>query len=395
MGSSERDKSVLINPIVAREANDGHRAATPLELFYDLIYVVAIASLAVELHHAISGWHHVGYSIFMYFWVFWAIWWPWNTYTWFASGFDTDDVQFRLASFAQMVGVILIAVGVKPAFEKEDFLVMMIGYVIMRIPYVLLWIKVARDDPQTRPVAMRYAIGVFLLQTGWCFAVLFFQNWYVFGVLLLFEMMVPYIAERAVDRGRNTRYHYHHIEERLGLLTIIVLGESILASVYAFRSVVAHFTASLAMMAAGTLLLLFSMWWLYFDDRVGQALASERKAFIWGYGHYFVYASAAAVGALISVNVDVLTDHASIASGHAVLGLAFAIAAYLISIWLCHDFLLEKKGLKGIELLLLAAVVIVLAVTTQSILLMGLAFVALNAIRVMRKHRAYEARRSA
>ena len=389
MESTSTKKSVLINPILVRGVADEHRAATPLELFYDLIYVVAIASLAAQFHHSISEWHHVGYAILMFFWIFWCIWWPWNSYTWFASGYDTDDAQFRLASFAQMVGVIVIAVGVEPAFKSEDFLVMMVGYVIMRIPYILLWLKVAYDDARSRPIALRYAAGVFLVQIGWTLSILFFKNWYVFGVLLLLEMVVPYLAETSVDSGQNTNYHFHHIEERLGLLTIIVLGESILGAVYAFRKVIGHYSSDLAMLTAGTLMVLFSMWWLYFDDKMGDVLASEWKGFVWGYGHYFVYASATAVGALIAVNVDVLTDHAAITEGTAVLGLALAIAAYLVSIWLCHDFLLSKKGLRRFELLLLAAAVIALAITTGSILLIGLAFVALNATRLVRRHREF------
>ncbi len=58
MSSNKPLKSVLINPLVSRDINEPHRAATALELFYDLIYVIAIASLAAELHHALSGWHH-------------------------------------------------------------------------------------------------------------------------------------------------------------------------------------------------------------------------------------------------------------------------------------------------------------------------------------------------
>ncbi|MEM7048476.1 MAG: low temperature requirement protein A [Acidobacteriota bacterium] len=394
MALNESSKSVLINPIVVRGVEEDHRAATPLELFYDLVYVVAIASLAAQFHHKISDGEHVGYAILMYLWIFWCIWWPWNTYTWFASGYDTDDAQFRLASFVQMVGAIIIAVGVESAFKKEEFLVMMVGYVVMRLPYVLLWLKVARDDRRSRPIALRYAAGVFLVQVGWSLAVLFFQNWYVMGGLLVLEMLVPLAAERSVDRGRNTSYHFHHIEERLGLLTIIVLGESILASVYAFRKMTEHYTPELATLAAGTLLILFSMWWLYFDDRVADELADERKAFVWGYGHYFVFAAATAVGALISVNVDTLTDHATISSDQAVVGLAWAIAAYLVAVWLCHDFLIEKPGLPKVELLGLAVLVVVVAMTTRSVLLIGLTFVGLNALRLARRHRAHLAERS-
>ncbi len=383
------NKSVLINPIVARSKDEPHRAATPLELFYDLIFVVAIASLAATFHHAITEWHHVDHAVFMFFWIFWCIWWPWNSYTWLASGYDTDDAQFRLASFAQMVGVIIIAVGVEPAFKESDFLVLTIGYVILRIPFIFMWLKIAYDDVVSRPVALRYSIGVFILQICWTVSVLYYPSWYIFGTLLVLEMLVPYFAESSIDKGKNTKYHHEHIEERLGLLTIIVLGESILASVYAMQKVFDHYTPELGILTAATLLILFSMWWLYFDDKVEDKLENEFVAFVLGYGHYFIFAAATAVGAMISVNVDVVTNHAVITQEHAILGLAVAIAVYLISVWLCHDLLLDKKGVKRYELLILAGMVIVIALTVKSILLMALSFVALNAIRLIRRHREH------
>ena len=387
MNSNKMGKSVLINPIISRDVDEVHRSATPLELFYDLIYVIAIASLAAELHHAISAMHHIGHAIGMYFLIFFCIWWPWNTYTWFASGYDTDDAQFRLASFAQMIGVIIIAVGVKPAFTDDNFLIIMIGYVVMRIPYVLMWLKVAYDDQRSRPVALRYAIGVTLVQIGWTLSILYFNSLNLFILLIVFELLVPYFAELATDKGVNTKYHFEHIEERLGLLTIIVLGESVLASVHAFEKVIEHFSTDLAMLVVGSILLLFSMWWLYFDDKVEAELGNKNKSFIWAYGHYFVYVFATAVGALISVNVDVLTNHAKIDESAAVLGLALVVAGYLISVWLCHDFMLDKKGISKYELLLLAVLVIGIAVFSNSILLIGIAFALLNAVRLVKSHR--------
>jgi len=382
-------KSVLTNPIIPRDMGEIHRTATPLELFYDLIYVIAIASLAKELHHAISSDHHIVLAIGMYFLIFFCIWWPWNTYTWFASAYDTDDAQFRVASFAQMIGVIIIAVGVRPAFNDNDFFIMMIGYIVMRIPYVLLWLKVANDDQKSRAVALRYAVGVTLVQITWVISILYFKSWSLFIALILLELFVPYFAEQATDKEKNNKYHFDHIEERLGLLTIIVLGESVLASVHAFEKVIEHFSTDLAMLVVGTLLLLFSMWWLYFDDKVEAELSNKKKSFIWGYGHYFVYAFATAVGALISVNVDVLTHHAEIEENTAVLGLALSVAGYLISVWVCHDFLLNKKGFIRYELLLLAALIIGVAVFMNSILVIGLSFMLLNIIRLVRQHRSF------
>jgi len=71
-----------------RDPNEEHRAATPLELFFDLAFVVAVASAASELHHAIAEDHVVtglvGFAV-----VFFAIWWAWVNFTWFASAYDT------------------------------------------------------------------------------------------------------------------------------------------------------------------------------------------------------------------------------------------------------------------------------------------------------------------
>ncbi len=383
------NKSVLVNPILSRSVHEPNRAATPLELFYDLVYVVAIAFLAGQLHHSLTDWHHVQMSILMYFWIFWCIWWPWNTYTFFASGYDTDDAQFRLASFMQMIGVIIIAIGIKPAFQSQDFMLIMLGYVVMRIPYILMWLKVARDDEGSRRVALRYAIGVFIVQCGWTLTVLFYQSWTAWVLLLIAELLVPWFAERSTDKGKNTKYHPEHLEERMGLLTIIVLGESILASVNAFDSAFKSFTPELGMSISGALLILFSMWWLYFDDKVEHELHNEKNTFIWAYGHYFVFAAAAAVGALISVCVDSVTDHGHISVAYATLGLGISISVYLVAVWVCHDYILKKKGTKGRELLILAVVVMVLSIVTKNVLLIGLAFAALNATRLYRRHKEF------
>jgi low temperature requirement protein LtrA len=386
MSLNKSPRSVLINSLVSRDVNELRRTATALELFYDLIYVVAIASLAAELHHALSGWHHVGHATLMYVVIFFTIWWPWNTYTWFASGYDTDDAQFRLSSFAQMIGAIIVAVGVKPAFSDNNFVIIMIGYVTMRVPYILMWLKVAYDDIYSRPVAIRYASGVFLVQVAWSLSVLYFANLYLFVALLFFELLVPYVAELSVDKKQNTKYHFEHIEERLGLLTIIVLGESMLGVVYAFNNVFEHFSTDLLIFSASSVLILYSMWWLYFDDTIEEILANKQKSFIWGYGHYFIYGFAAAVGVLISVNVDVLTNNAKIDSEIAIIGLALMLAGYLVSVWLCHDYLLEKKGIYLFELLILAVLVVGIALLFNSVLLISVIFVLLNIIRLFRKH---------
>jgi low temperature requirement protein LtrA len=78
------------------------------------------------------------------------------------------------------------------------------------------------------------------------------------------------------------------------------------------------------------------MWWLYFDQADHPALGSLRAAFLWGYGHLVVFASAAAVGAAIAVTVDHKTDHTVISDTAAGLTIAAPVAIYLTAVWLIH-----------------------------------------------------------
>ncbi len=91
-----------------RLPHEEHRVATNLELLFDLIFVVAIAFAAAELHHAINH-NHVVHGVISFLVVFLAIWWAWIGFTWFASSFDTDDTPYRIAVFVQMAGALVIA----------------------------------------------------------------------------------------------------------------------------------------------------------------------------------------------------------------------------------------------------------------------------------------------
>ena len=98
-------------PMTGRDPADPQRASTPLELLFDLCFVVAVASVAQALHHdLVDGqiWH----GLVNYLAIFFAIWWPWMNFTWFASAYDTDDVQYRLITFVQIAGVLVVAAGV-------------------------------------------------------------------------------------------------------------------------------------------------------------------------------------------------------------------------------------------------------------------------------------------
>jgi low temperature requirement protein LtrA len=320
----------------ARSPHEPHRAATPLELLFDLVFVGAVAQAAEGLHHAIvSG--HAREGLGGYAMVFFAIWWAWMNFTWFASAYDSDDVPYRLAVFVQIGGALIFASGVAAMFESRAPNVATItGYVVMRLALVAQWLRAAASDPDHRTTAIRYAIGVSLVQIGWVM-MMRVPQWWIPGFLIFgaCELAVPAWAERA----RMTTWHPHHIAERYGLFTLIVLGESILSATMATQAAFGsgHGIATLAPIAIGGLLIAFVMWWVYFDWPAHDLLTSLGKAMVWGYGHYFVFASAAAVGAGLGVAVAQATHEGSISAVTAGYAVAWPVAIFLMSLWILHD----------------------------------------------------------
>jgi low temperature requirement protein LtrA len=150
-------------------------------------------------------------------------------------------------------------------------------------------------------------------------------------------MAVPVWAESR----HGTTWHPHHIAERYGLFTLIVLGEVILSATNAIKEGAAEpgHTGALVSLAAAGLVLVFSMWWLYFD-RPGHARLVRRPTMFtsmsWGYGHYFIFASAAAVGAGLEVAVAYDTGTLHLGEVAAALPTTLPVAVFLLSVWLLH-----------------------------------------------------------
>ena len=321
---------VWYRPMSGRSTEEQHRSATPLELLFDLCFVVAVAQAASALHHAL-GEHDIGRGVLGYAAVFFAIWWTWVNFTWFASAYDTDDIPYRLAALVLIAGALILAAGVPRAFDDADFRVITLGYVVMRVALVSQWLRAAYGDPIRRTTAVRFAIGVTAVQVAWVSRLALPSEWLwpSFLVLVMAELAVPVLAERA----SGTPYHRHHIAERYGLFTLIVLGESILSATLAVQSALdadAH-TGDLLRLAGCGLVIVFAMWWLYFDRLNGELITPGRMAFLWGYGHYIVLSAAAAVGAGLAAGAD---GHLS--QPAATLAVTVPAAVYVIAVWLLH-----------------------------------------------------------
>lgn len=321
----------------ARGRDEAHRTASPLELFFDLCFVVAVAQAGIALVHSVAE-GHAGQGILDYAMVFFALWWAWMNFTWFASAYDNDDVLYRVVTLVQIAGVLVLAAGVSQAFQEHDYLVVWLGYAIMRVAMATQWLRAARagEGPE-RATALRYAGGVLACQVGWL-GLLFLPEgarpWW-FLVMALLEMCVPPLAER----GHTTSWHPRHIAERYGLFTIIVLGETIAAATIAVKSGIDENDAlgELLPIAAGGLLVVFAAWWIYFVVPIHGHLRSNRQAFLWGYGHYLVFASAAAIGAGLEVAVEETVGKAHISTLAASAAVTLPTALYLLTVWALHS----------------------------------------------------------
>ncbi|WP_406488079.1 low temperature requirement protein A [Streptomyces phaeochromogenes] len=322
--------------MTARGRDEAHRVASPLELFFDLCFVVAIAQAGVQLVHSVAE-AHAAEGILNYAMVFFAIWWAWMNFTWFASAYDNDDVLYRIVTLVQIAGVLVLAAGVSQAFEDHDFLLVLLGYVIMRMALTVQWLRVARNaDGAERRMALRYAGGVLVCQAGWVGLVLLPEAGrpWLFLVMAIAEMCVPLLAEREF----STVWHPHHISERYGLFTIIVLGETIAAATIAVKVGVDENDAlgELLPIASGGLLIIFAAWWIYFVVPIHGHLSSSRKAFLWGYGHYVIFASAAAIGAGLEVAVEQAVGKAHISTSAASAAVTLPTALFLLMVWVLH-----------------------------------------------------------
>ncbi len=321
-----------------RDPHEPHRASTPLELLFDLVTVIAIASAAAGLHHALGA-NHAAEGIAKFIGAFFAIWWAWMNYTWLASAYDNDDALFRLLTMVVMAGSLTVAAGIDGFFATGSLVMVIIGYVVMRLAVVALWLRAARHDPARRKTARTYAGGITLVQLYWI-ALLPLQPlpmiWLLAAMLLgvVLELAVPMIAER----HGTTPWHRHHIMERYGLLTIIVLGETLLAAAAALTHAAgAHFDIRFVHIALSALVITLSMWWLYFsrDEHLGSIDLS--RALQWGYGHAPLFAAGAAVGAGFSVLVDIVGGHASISLLAGDYAVAVPAAIYLLALWFVRD----------------------------------------------------------
>jgi low temperature requirement protein LtrA len=335
--------------MVGRDPTEEHRTATPLELLFDVTFVAAFAQASDQSAHLIAEAHFASAATGFVFVTF-AVCWAWVNFSWFASAFDTDDWFFRLMTMVQMFGVLILALGTPPVFESInageplDIGVLVAGYIVMRVAMLAQWLRVARQDPDSRRTALIFATTIAVAQIGWTLVALLHLPLGVLApvlaVLYTVELGGPVLATKT---SGIPPWHAHHIAERYGLFMIITLGEVVLGTIAAVSGVVGRVGWSLeaVMVAIAGIGLAFGLWWSFFVVPFGEILARHRRrAWVWAYGGIVVFSSTAALGAGLHAAAYVAGGEATVGVPGVVVTVAvpvlvstcayFAIYAYLV-----------------------------------------------------------------
>ncbi|MEO8392749.1 MAG: low temperature requirement protein A, partial [Chloroflexota bacterium] len=298
--------------------------------------------------------------------------------------YDNDDIPYRLLIFVQMTGALIVASGVEAFFTGQDLTIPVLGYVVMRAASTVQWLRAARADPIHRPAALRYAGGTILVQVAWVLLLFVPEEFRIpgFFLLVLAELLVPVWAESAVQ----TPWHAHHISERYGLFTILVLGEALLSTSMAIRTAVDEngMTSNLTSIVLGGLLIVYAMWWLYFYQPTHHFIISLRAVFVWAYGHWLIFGVTAAVGAGLAVAIDAASHHAEISVETAGMAVALPTAIYVLCLWVLQE---HRRANSMIDSLLnpVAALLILLTpFTDQPVLFTGILLAVLVALGLIR-----------
>jgi low temperature requirement protein LtrA len=226
---------------------------TPLELFFDLVFVLAITQ-CTALMAAEPTWTGLAKGLV----VLGVLWWSWTGYAWLTSVVDPEEGAVRLVIFAAMGALLVVSLCVPGAFG-ESALLFACSYGVVRAAHIALFLLASGKDPALRQSVLGLAGGS-ALGVGLLVAASFADGW-LQGALWVLALLLD-MGEPFLFGAEGWKLVPGHFAERHGLIVIIALGESIVAIGVGAKAgvdagVVAAATLGIAVAAA--------LWWLYFD----------------------------------------------------------------------------------------------------------------------------------
>jgi low temperature requirement protein LtrA len=279
---------------------------TWLENFYDLIVAIIVYQLSRDLNQDVSIYGFLGFVA-----LFIPVCWSWIGVTFYSTRFETDDLIHRLLMLLQIGAAVFMAVSVPDGLGKNSVW-FALSYAIMRTILVIEYLRTRRHVPAARQLTTRYSIG-FSIAAGIWFASIFVPptfRLFLWIIGLGVDIGTPLLFARQLSV--QFAPHIHHLPERFGSFTIIVLGISILGVV---NGIADHNWTVPSIISAGLGLgIAFSLWWIYFDTVDGseiRALGENKQIGIyvtWLYIHFPLIIGFTAFG--VSIEHVVLSNQA-------------------------------------------------------------------------------------
>jgi low temperature requirement protein LtrA len=237
----------------ARHPVEAEQQVTPLELFFDLVFVFAITQVTALMAHDPS-WLGLLRGIA----VLAALWFAWAAYSWLTNFLPADEGAIRLVMFMAMAAMLVVALAVPEAFGDEA-MVFAVAYFVVRTTHIVLY-GLATNDVDVRGAVLRLAPTVFLACGLLVVAALADDTLrgVLWGVALAVDYSGPYVIG-----VRGWKVHPGHFAERYGLIVIIALGESIVAVGVGAEGL--PLDAGVIAAAVLGIVVAASLWWAYFD----------------------------------------------------------------------------------------------------------------------------------
>lgn len=314
-------------PRLSAALREGERV-TPLELFFDLVFVLAITQCTALMSH-----HPTWSGLIQGLLVLGVLWWAWVGYAWLTSVIDPEEGAVRLIMFGAMAALLIVSLAVPEAFGALA-LTFALAYGVFRVAHIGLFMLASPDDDALRHsvlgLAGSTALAVVLLIAASLFDGL--AQGALWALALFLDMALPYFFGT-----EGWKLVPRHFAERHGLIVIIALGESIVAIGVGAAGALSLGIGTVAVLGVG---LAAAMWWIYFDvvalisarrlaeaaqGRVQNALARDSYSYI----HLALVAGIVLTALGLKTSIAHFDDHLAAVPAFALLG---GVAVYLLGL---------------------------------------------------------------
>ena len=304
-------------------SGESTRKVTWLELFFDLVFVAAVAQVAAPLHAQYSLAGLVRFAP-----LFALIWWAWTGHTVFSTRFDSDDVVQRALTLVQMFAVAAMAANAKDALDTRSSAGFAAAYAVVRFLLVTQYFR-ARHIPDARPLTTRYLVGHGGAAVLWLGSALVPApaRFWMWALAFAIDLGTPWLA---VPHSVNVPPDAEHLPERFGLFTLILLGEFVVGVMRGMESQ-EDWPPSAAASAFLGMGIAFLIWWWYFDgalDASEQPVRTKRDAVrfhVWSYAHFPLYLGIIVLGVGVQRIVTAAAHHALLVQESLILTIAAVV----------------------------------------------------------------------